>query len=212
MGWSGKGITDGDEPMDYISDIESLCGFDFENDDIVKVLTKEKLEEIQPIIFEKWKKADVTIYAFQVLGAILVQGGAQFDTVVYNTCLDSLKKDEWAKTDLERKYHIDFLINILENYDEIPTKYWDDRLTYDVMFKDKGKSYIEYVNVVIEILKKQLPSFVVKIFTCRIGIAAVGICVILDTADDRVTEWMKSNASSSYFDIKIVYIDKEDIK
>src|SRR6478735_9178130 len=115
MGWFSKGILGGDEPMDYESDIAEILGFNYYNDDNKELFfTKENLEKYQVEIFNKFKSDDSSIIAFQTLSCFMVEVGAKFEPYILDKCIDCLERDDWKNTDLERKYHIDYLINILK--------------------------------------------------------------------------------------------------
>lgn len=136
MGWFSKNITGGDEPMDYESVITEVLGVE----DIDSV-TKEMFEQNQMVIYNRFKREKVTIIAFQVLAFYMVKVGAKFEKVVKNRIIKCLEKDQWAEESFERWYHINYLLNIINNYQNTPVSPEDNKL-----FRQKEpKKQIQYL-------------------------------------------------------------------
>jgi len=211
MGWFSKGILGGDEPMDYESDIAEILGFNYYNDDNKELFfTKENLEKYQVEIFNKFKSDDSSIIAFQTLSCFMVEVGAKFEPYILDKCIDCLERDDWKNTDLERKYHIDYLINILKTYNKNPkpTNYENEILfyqVYDGLEKIKLK-----LDTVIQILNQEFSNqdFIKNISDCVIKLSEYGIFFDLDYPDEKTKElheFIKINFKPSYFDFPVVF-------
>jgi hypothetical protein len=166
MGWFGKGILDGDEPMDFQSEIEAVCGWNYtiggkgnKREDYV---SKDSLEKVQLKLYKRWYEKKESYFCFQVLAAMMVEVGAKFEPEVLEISKKCLQADDWAKQNFERWYHINYLLKILENYNETPTLYWDNNLSYKTL-EDKGEKIEDYVvSILREHLQPKLPT-VIKI-------------------------------------------------
>lgn len=210
MGWSGKGILDGDEPMDAASFIADICGcpknYEGSSDDF---LTKENLEKHQAAILAKFKKKKVSIIYVQTFAAYMVCAGASFNEFPIEDCIKNLKMDEWAKQDIERKYHIDYLINILENYNNEPTSYYDKNLDYDYRVGKTSK----YATYILDIFKKSdffKNEINISASICIMGGTQYGIVVLFKDDDTlNLSDYFK-NSLSEVFELKIVYVSSDD--
>jgi len=211
MGWSGKGILDGDTPMDVASYIADICGcpknYEGSSDDF---LTKENLEKYQADILKFFKKKKVSIIYVQTFAAYMVSVGAVFNEISIEDCIRCLKDDEWAKSDLERKYHIYYLINILENYKNEPTSYYDLDLDYDYRLGITSK----YAMHILEIFKKTdffKHEMIISSNICIMGGSSYGIVVLFKEIDnaDIISDFFK-NCISNFFELSVVYISSED--
>lgn len=208
MGWYGSGITDGDEPMDYESVINQVCGFDYEKGKREDFVTKEKLEKSQMKIFNKFKKKDTTIIAFQVLAYNMVELGCKFEDVVKEKCIECLEKDEWAKINPERNHCINYLINVLKKYKNIPTSPEDKNLRYDY-HKGMDSKYVLYVQSIIK--KILAPKKFLKVSE-GFGLSGYKKKLIVNIKEDEKSQmefvkWYQTeDAIFSIFDVGIVYI------
>lgn len=190
MGCWSKEIIGSDEALDFLSDIKNICLLGEEDD-----ITKDILEKYQLDIFNHWKLTNPSIISFQTLSAIIVQEGAIFQKEVLEKCIYCLEQDEWSKISLERKYHVDYLLNVLRNYNNIPTSYYDAKINFGL----KNKDNIEYI---ISILKNIVPNYFLNLKVCFIGSYKYGILITLgeDTPDNFF-----EHALDDYFDIPVVY-------
>ena len=213
MGWFGKNILDGDEPLDYLYNIAEVCGVpkNYEGDEC-DYITKESLEKNQTKIYNKFKKEDVGITAFQTLATQILRVGAKFEPLVYDKCVECLQKDEWAKSSIERNYHINFLLDKLKNYQNCPSEYEDVEL-YNIRKNDKtGADYARYV---IDILKnnKMFTKDVIIHLTIIINSYSYGICAVYDESLglEKLTKFL-NEAEFEIFDAKISYISSDNFK
>lgn len=209
MGWSGKGILDGDSTMDAAAFIAHICGcpkdYDGSSNDF---LTKENLEKHQAAILAKFKKKKVNIISVQTFAAYMVEVGAIFNEFPIEDCIRCLKEDDWAKQDIERKYHIDYLLNILENYNNEPTSYYDKNLDYDYKVGKTSK----YATYILEIFKKT-DYFKNDInISAKVGYMFYEYCLVVLFKDDSSPELIQysKNCMSNFFDLKIVYVSSND--
>ena len=175
MGTWDKSILGNDTSMDFIGDIDDICGRKYENDDYnndkVPAMSKELLENHQLEIFKYFKNKDVNIYAFQVLATLMVEHGAIFEKNILDICISCLERDEWMLSDFERSYNIKYLLNVLKNYENVPTLYEDDKT--NIYHKDFDINYIvdvfkksnieNVVDVKIGKLNKHVHCLVLKI-------------------------------------------------
>lgn len=131
MGWWSIDVVDGgDQPWDAKDEIYELCGFNWdlvEKDKTIEpesFITKEKLEAIQSKLYVRWMRDEyLGLIAFQVLGALMVSKGCVFKKKVLKKCIECLELDGWDNVD--RIHQVQYLLNVLKNYDNTPTSYFD---------------------------------------------------------------------------------------
>ena len=210
MGWSGTGILHGDEPMDYEAEIESICGHNHEDESQKPedFVTKENLEKFQLKIMEVWKKnKETSEIAGQVLAYHMVALGCKFEPSVLKKCILALEIDEWAKTNFERKHHINYLLNVLKNYKNKPTSPEDKNLYYDYK-KGKTADYFIYIQSILKKLLNDKPYLVVK---KGIAFKSYDRCILVMVKSpaenwDSFSKWYQSDEGiTSLFDVGIVY-------
>lgn len=135
MGWYGKGIMDGDEPMDWCHTLTNLAGAYRDNCDYGKPRPefKHALESRQHQLVEKVVKASGEygrVIAAQVLGVLVINQGAKMGDAAKKLVLDACDNDEWAKRDLERKIYVSEFADIVRAYcdnpEPVPTKEYAD--------------------------------------------------------------------------------------
>lgn len=210
MGWSGTGILHGDEPMEFEHDIASMCGYDYNNEKQKSgdFLTKKNLEKFQLKIIASWKKnKETSEIAGQVLAYYMVKLGCKFEPSVLKKCILALEVDEWSKTNAERKYHINYLLDVLKSYKNKPTSPEDKNLYYNYK-KGKTADYFMYVQSILKKLLNDKPYLVVK---KGIAFKSYDRCILVMVKSpvdnwDSFSKWYQSDEGiTSLFDVGIVY-------
>ena len=112
MGWWSETILGGDEPMDYVGDLEDLIGlfpYNDETDEEITYTTKQCRDAVNNNIermVEYVEERDSYI-AWHVLGAMIIQNGAKMSADIKKNVLDAISSDDsddWKDASLRRKY------------------------------------------------------------------------------------------------------------
>jgi hypothetical protein len=116
----GKRILENSLAENYADDIFSICGYD-DLDNIPNSVLESKQDEI----YEFWKAKNdkETIYtqSLIVLAYLLVKKGCNINHYIKTKAIEFAKSDEYAEINLERRYIMNQLVDILENYNNVPT-------------------------------------------------------------------------------------------
>jgi hypothetical protein len=200
MGAWDKSILGNDTSMDFIGDIDDICGRKYENvddysGDKVPAMSKELLENNQLEILDYFKSKDVNIFAFQVLATLMVEYGAIFEKNILDICISSLERDVWMLEDFERSYNIKYLLNILKNYKNIPTEYEDDKT--NIYNKDFD------INYMVDVFKK---SDIQNVVDVKIGKLNKYVYCLVLTINENFD--LYDYIGNEPFCIQIVYINE----
>lgn len=131
MGWFGKGIMDGDPPLDWIGAFMTVL--DAPEDaryDKPDPKLRSAIETRQHMLAERVRrerdKEELNI-GWHALGVMIMAQGAKMSNDVRHSVIIALDQDKWAKTEIERMLYVQEMKEIVEAYDgHTPTRYYKD--------------------------------------------------------------------------------------
>jgi hypothetical protein len=148
MGWWSATILGGDEPLDALGEIASLCDIDFCDDDdgFENTLhgfdfTRENFEpNLVSIITNFAKLRLISPISCSVLGAIILYTGSDVDEKLKSFLIDFIKTDQSDEWDngAERRFYIDDLCAKLENHKAGGRTFLVDESIWDRCNKELG--------------------------------------------------------------------------
>lgn len=120
MGWWSCTVMGGDDPLDWLSDLASVCGVGFvEGDDDEAweqsfhgfMLTRGAVEAHLDALVQHLESIDARPYdnariPVQVLGAMILWTGAAIPDALRERIIASAEGDEWAAENEERAHYI----------------------------------------------------------------------------------------------------------
>lgn len=148
MGWWSATVLGGDEPMDYVGDMEDLIGLasydDEESDEDVEFTVKQRRAAVNKNInrLVKYAKGRDSEIAFHVLGAVVITNGAKLSAKVRTLVVDAIKADEWANAgsddSTERKFYMAKFLRQINRY-PLNTNTRPRTLPYEGLFDKLAK-------------------------------------------------------------------------
>lgn len=131
MGWFGKGIMDGDAPLDWMGAfMHILEAPEDARYDKPDPKLRVRIESRQHILAERVRRErddQERNVGWQVLGVLIMAQGARMSNDVRGAIHVALVQDEWAKTELERKIYVREMSEIVDDYDgSTPTREYRD--------------------------------------------------------------------------------------
>lgn len=121
MGCWSETIMGGDTPCDIECIIYDILGIEmYTKTDKERKIPKAKLEKEQNRIVKGILNLedgyDSTTIGMQVFGVIMMKAGAKINENNKKLILNGAKNDDWAKSDKQRKKHIDNFISTVKSY------------------------------------------------------------------------------------------------
>ncbi len=121
MGWWSCTVCGGDEPMDYLDEMEDIIGlptFNEDTDEPIKYTLKQQQDAVNKNINKLVKCADKkrSEIAFQMLGVVIITNGAKMTASLRDMIIASIKCDEWAYESAERKAYMNSFKRQVQRY------------------------------------------------------------------------------------------------
>lgn len=117
MGWWSETVLGGDEPLDYLADMEVIMGFTTDNEEHELTLTQRRatIEKGMAELIKYAEKVGSEI-SWHVLGAIIITNGAKMSGSVRKQIIRAIKEDEWARENKVRRAYMRKFLRQIKNY------------------------------------------------------------------------------------------------